>query len=134
MSTDTHKGLAADVRKGLRKQAVQCNVPVSPALIDGCMIRVAELLTGDLMLGLRVFLARENLEAVERSVEYPATWWDAFKGRWFPGWVLLRWPVRHTRVTVRLERWAGYPQANVAWPDLGRARIYLDERRDEGDT
>lgn len=22
----------------------------------------------------------------ETIVEYPATWWDAFKQRWFPGW------------------------------------------------
>lgn len=23
---------------------------------------------------------------------WPATWWDAFKVRWFPRWALRRWP------------------------------------------
>lgn len=29
-------------------------------------------------------------------VEYPATWWEHFKQRWFPAWALRRWPVRKT--------------------------------------
>lgn len=27
-------------------------------------------------------------------VEWPATWWEHLKERWFPRWALRRWPVR----------------------------------------
>jgi hypothetical protein len=39
----------------------------------------------------------------ERDVTYPATWWQHFKQRWFPAWLLRRYPVRLTVVTVRAE-------------------------------
>lgn len=33
-------------------------------------------------------------------VEWPATWWEHFKQRWFPRWALRRWPVRKARREV----------------------------------
>ena len=41
-------------------------------------------------------LAAESVRDLHFS--HPATWWDAFKERWFPGWALQRWPA------VRIER------------------------------
>ena len=35
----------------------------------------------------------------------PADWWQSFKQRWFPKWLLRRFPVRE------LDLWAIYPQA-----------------------
>lgn len=32
--------------------------------------------------------------------EYPESWWDAVKARWFPAWALRRWPARFVRVEV----------------------------------
>jgi hypothetical protein len=48
-------------------------------------------------------------------VEYPATWWEAFKARWFPRWALKRWPVKLT--TVRVEARALLPDIP---PQVGR--------------
>ena len=31
-------------------------------------------------------------------VEYPETWWDAVKERWFPAWAKKRWPVNWNTV------------------------------------
>lgn len=28
---------------------------------------------------------------------YPADWWEASKERWFPGWLLRRWPVEYIK-------------------------------------
>lgn len=36
-----------------------------------------------------------------REVSYPATWWDAFKLRFFPPWALKRWPPQSTTVIVK---------------------------------
>jgi len=47
----------------------------------------------------------------DQSFAWPATWWDALKARWFPGWAKRRWPVRLERHSVRVE--ALYPQVSV---------------------
>ena len=53
-------------------------------------------------------LGRE-LEQVEHT--YPADWWQACKERWFPAWVLRRWPVRWAR--VRLTAKELYPKISI---------------------
>lgn len=32
--------------------------------------------------------------------QWPADWWQAFKERWFPNWVLRRWPVRYETIDI----------------------------------
>lgn len=34
-------------------------------------------------------------------ISYPSDWWQAFKDRWFPGWMKRRWPVERTSHEVR---------------------------------
>jgi hypothetical protein len=48
-------------------------------------------------------------QRAEQTVTYPATWWDAFKTRFFPAWALKRWPAQHASVTV---------QAHALFPEL----------------
>ena len=43
------------------------------------------------------------------EVKYPLDWWQSFKERWFPKWVLRRWPVRY-----HYEKW----EACAMLPDL----------------
>ena len=56
-----------------------------------------------------------ELEAVERTVTYPKTWWDAFKERFFPCWAVRRWPCEYAEVVVRLKRYAAFPELH--YPD-----------------
>jgi len=42
------------------------------------------------------YVARRRLG----EYQWPATWWDAFKERWFPAWAKRRWPVRHRKVSI----------------------------------
>jgi hypothetical protein len=37
------------------------------------------------------------------ELRWPATRWDRFKERWFPGWAKLRWPVRYATVPDAME-------------------------------
>ena len=43
-----------------------------------------------MVIELEAFLAGQS---DQEYVEFPKTWWDAFKDRWFPRWAKERWPV-----------------------------------------
>lgn len=48
------------------------------------------------------------------TIKYPATWRDAFKERWFPKWLLARYPVQyriHEISTTTL-----YPNFKISMP------------------
>lgn len=46
-----------------------------------------------------------------KTVSYPATWWDAFKKRFYPARWLKRWPVVFEEVTM--EASAYYPDIEI---------------------
>ena len=54
-----------------------------------------------------------EIERIE--CRWPADWWEAVKQRWFPKWMLKRWPVQEEvrRLTAREL----YPK--VVMPDKG---------------
>lgn len=45
------------------------------------------------------------------SFKYPADWWQAFKERWFPGWLLKRYPVVYTHREFQVK--ATYPELMI---------------------
>lgn len=53
----------------------------------------------------RLIVAGEKLPV--RTISYPATWWDAFKDRWFPVALLARWPAQFRTHTIQFA--ALYP-------------------------
>jgi hypothetical protein len=64
---------------------------------------------------------------VEVPVEEPTSWFQLFKREHLPT-IARRWPVKtrtvvHRReVTVAFDRYATYPEASIAIPELGRHR------------
>lgn len=46
-----------------------------------------------MVLKLHAYLASERLQHI--IVRYPKDWWQAFKERWFPRWLLKRFPVKY---------------------------------------
>ena len=50
-----------------------------------------------------------NLPA--KFATYPSTWWDAFKARWFPTWLLRKYPARTTTICVRA--FDAYPSLTI---------------------
>lgn len=61
--------------------------------------------TDDVIVDLRgyVWAQRIQNETAILTVEYPATWWQHFKQRWFPRWARRRWPVRMQTKTREYE-------------------------------
>jgi hypothetical protein len=66
------------------------------------------------------------------DVDIPASWWQHYKMTCkddvLSRWILRRWPVKYRtksfRAEFRIEHAAIYPEANVAFPALGRAIPY----------
>lgn len=48
-------------------------------------------------------------ESVIVKREWPETWWDAFKDRWFPACALRRWPAKMDGVDINVKRFAVCP-------------------------
>jgi len=43
------------------------------------------------------------------SITVPDTWLDSFKLRWFPKWVIIRFPVKYRTITETIEASALFP-------------------------
>ena len=70
----------------------------------------------------KMLLVRQAL--AEKVWEYPATWWDAFKDRWFPNWLKDRYPVEYIHIS------AVYPEL-LKRVSLPKEPFYLvDDRRE----
>jgi hypothetical protein len=48
------------------------------------------------------------------TIKYPATWRDAFKERWFPSWLLARYPVNYR--VHEINTTTLYPNFKVSMP------------------
>jgi len=57
------------------------------------------------------------------DIEYPKDWWQAFKERWFPKWLLNKYPVIKRYHTLR--RNIVYPELKVSLP-LNTHRLICD--------
>ena len=67
------------------------------------------------MMRIKGFVWAEDERVKRQEVKYPRNWWQAFKERFFPGWVLKRWPVEYHNVV--LDVMAIYPNFRPAIPD-----------------
>lgn len=56
----------------------------------------------------------------EKLASYPRDWWQAVKQRWFPFWILRRWPVEYTQI-IAIHK---FPEAEI--PSLGKEFVHLE--------
>lgn len=60
------------------------------------------------------------------KVSYPSTWWQHFKQRWFPKWVLKKWPVKLTIKIMEAQHY--YPNLPQTCPEnLAQIRMVIRE-------
>ena len=84
---------------------------LSADFLNGGNIEViANHLSQDYIARIQVLIWSEKIT----TIAYPKDWWEAFRSRWFPKWVLSRWPVEYVKFDVR----AIYPEYRAA-PGLG---------------
>lgn len=67
------------------------------------------------------------------SFDNPTTWWDMFKVRFFPGWLIRRFPPLHTLTTkyVHFQEFATYPQLKELLPESERGEVIIRNVIDE---
>jgi hypothetical protein len=83
----------------------------------------------EMIIEFRTWLYGEEL--ARQEVSYPAGWWQAFKFRWFPGFLKSVWPVEYETVVV---------EAKILYPLLRKKLSFPDEhhvlhvkKREHGD-
>lgn len=57
-------------------------------------------LAGSLMVSLRMYVAGMGGKRIDVERQFPATWWEAVKERWFPGWLEGLFPVKYERISI----------------------------------
>lgn len=70
---------------------------------------VEKLTARELVLKLDAYITGRVADRICIDVEYPADWWEAFKDRWFPNFMLKRWPVKMTTIKVDETRFVMCP-------------------------
>lgn len=53
------------------------------------------------------------------QLKYPRTWWDAVKARWFPKWLLRKFPIKYNAV------WTTHVFPEMAVPKQGKEFVTL---------
>jgi hypothetical protein len=60
-----------------------------------CAYKIIDSITNDALLQIRGFVWGENLKE-PKYIRYPKDWVEAFKERWFPKFLLNRYPVKYS--------------------------------------
>jgi hypothetical protein len=66
-----------------------------------------DFMADEIAIAVRGFVWGEKESAQHEEIEYPRNWKQAFKERWFPKWMLKRWPVQTTKIILDVR--AIYP-------------------------
>ena len=96
----------------LEKVRIGLNTAISPHLLESDVRLAEDLLTNHIMVEIRGMVWAEKESVKHQEVKYPADWWQAFKERWFRGWMRRRWPIRYCIVSLDVR--AIYPDFKPA--------------------
>lgn len=77
------------------QEAISCDL-IQDATID--IDRLGGMVAEQLIVSMRAHIASQELDYVR--IEYPETWWDAFKERWFPELLKKVFPVKYHTTEV----------------------------------
>ena len=69
-----------------------------PCLLGADVTALASAMSKDIIFRVAWSVAGKQEVIIDETV--PVTWADAFKERWFPKWLLSRYPVRYRRLVV----------------------------------
>jgi len=93
-------------------------------LLDARMDRIEDIVTGNFIYRIDGYIWGEHLP--EKNISYPSDWWQAFKARWFPEWLLKRYPAKYT--TQHITASIIYPGLNPSIPDrTWRLKMWINE-------
>ena len=80
----------------------------------------------DLVFRMNKRILAQEVDRVVKYVEYPEDWKQAVKERFFPKWLLRKYPVRYHRERIELKRQITFPEYNEQFPDdFGRMVFHV---------
>lgn len=105
----------------LERIPISCSLMISRAQLENFHItEVADWINNRFTYQLHGYLLGEHLR--KEQVTWPADWWEAFKGRWFPTFLLKRWPVKYVGYVFDVK--ALYPKLNFSLPQEEKYVIF----------
>ena len=72
----------------------------------------SEFLADEIYLRVKGFVWAEAENVQHQEIKYPCDWWQAFKEKWFPVWILRHYPVTYKKVVIDVK--AIYPEFKQA--------------------
>ncbi len=125
---DAIKALITPIKLSIHSKMSAASVQDSIAYSDiNC---VAELIGDNLVCSLVKYISAMHVNKFCHYSEYPENWWEAFKLRFFPKFLLKKYPVKYTVIDISIDRYVVCPHVQV----LDRHRHYmwmLDAMKDE---
>lgn len=76
---------------------------VDKSLMDKATLSVSDQVdwpANNLYFKMMTYVHGMDKEIIEHHAEWPATWWQHFKQRWFPAWLKKRFPVKMERFDI----------------------------------
>ena len=105
----------------LQKEAVGLCYAVSNRLdIPEIIVNMREpdgRIYNEIVFHFKTFIFGESAGEETHTFSRPADWWQAFKQRWYPDWLLEKHPVKFYRETVTFSAKALYPHFKPSLPD-----------------
>ena len=95
---------------------------------DCCVEAVRDKMRERIILSIKAYVLADNFKHYEHK--YPKDWWQSFKDRWFPKWILRKWPVVYTKIVIDVR--ALYPEYRPALPKE-KFFFHLNENIYDGD-
>jgi len=96
----------------LEKIRIAAQVVIDRQLMGAKVQWLEHHLTDQLVIQIQGYLLGETKEP--EPIVYPKTWWDALKIRWFPKWLLKRYPAERVRHDIKFN--IMYPNFRVRLP------------------
>lgn len=54
----------------------------------------------ELVVKLHAYTVGSHMRNIHVDHSCPENWWEAFKERWFPDWILRRWPLKYKVIRI----------------------------------
>jgi hypothetical protein len=109
----------------LEKIALGFQYAISEYLLDTQADIVINQIRREAIVSIRGYVWGENKSLQHKEITYPCDWWQAFKARWFSGWLKKLFPVEYTKIVLDVK--AIYPTLKVRIPNH-EYRLIIQER------
>lgn len=96
---------------------------ISEELVDSSVEIWRDALENQIRIAIHGYVWAESEHVRYQEIKYPRDWWQAFKERWFPKWLLTKYPVDYYVTMISVD--AIYPEFKQKLPDF-KSRLVIN--------